>query len=514
MSSHLRSGSGISNGPHSTTVLASAKLESGVATRHIPRSGYAYPIYGEAPELFEEHASRSYTKEEFAEKYILDCGGMNPKHIRVPRDCTNDEVVALFGPTVGKNGHHYTECKDEKLIARIENLWMILHQRRLVPASRVISQAMARGFVCEVKRNKRMNWAAYGEWTNAEQLRRRVKALKGGGGTVLGDDEVPDCTTASGLLSGGEEAFHLVDSSCNMEELVEYKNLVDAALKEAQVRLEERIKSRDASAMKDVIARGQMRDRTNLLLGSEGQLQILLDQLAEKEATPTTDGNGGSLGLEQLQIEISAQRLVVKTFQKLADEGEMLAKNATQSDDNVTGEIIELENDVEVCKRHAEAVANILMCEGRPGLGLGANIVSPKPYFCNGETTTVERNFLPTEKCVFCGLGFAPLWALRFSSCQHPYHHWCATYHFARTEKCVSKACNEQVQHVGWWESSGLRRPNGVGLLDSRNLVRQRRIQDGESIFCCLLLFKVPVSCFGLCFSFCVLAALDDLVCF
>ena len=49
---------------------------------------------------------------------------MNPKQIRVPRDCTNDEVVALFGPTVGKNGHHYTECKDEKLIARIENLWM------------------------------------------------------------------------------------------------------------------------------------------------------------------------------------------------------------------------------------------------------------------------------------------------------------------------------------------------------------------------------------------------------
>lgn len=139
-----------------------------------------------------------------------------------------------------------------------------------------------------------MNWAAYGEWTNAEQFRRRMKALKSGGGIVLGDDEVPDCTTTSGLGSGGEEAFHLVDSSCNMEELVEYKKLVDAALKEAQVRLEERIKSRDASAMEDVIARGQMRDRTNLLLASEGQLQVLLDQLAEKEATPTTDGDGGS----------------------------------------------------------------------------------------------------------------------------------------------------------------------------------------------------------------------------
>lgn len=79
MSSQLRSGSGISNGPHSTTILASAKLESGVARGHIPRSGYAYPLYREAPDLFEEHASRSYTKEEFAEKYRLECGGMNPK---------------------------------------------------------------------------------------------------------------------------------------------------------------------------------------------------------------------------------------------------------------------------------------------------------------------------------------------------------------------------------------------------------------------------------------------------
>ncbi|KAG0594172.1 hypothetical protein M758_UG054600 [Ceratodon purpureus] len=56
------------------------------------------------------------------------------------------------------------------MISRIKKLWMILHQRRLVLASRVILQAMAQGFICEVKRNERMNWAAYREWTNAEQF--------------------------------------------------------------------------------------------------------------------------------------------------------------------------------------------------------------------------------------------------------------------------------------------------------------------------------------------------------
>ena len=104
-----------------------------------------------------------------------------------------------------------------------------------------------------------------------------------------------------------------------MGEVIEYKNLVDAALKEAHVRLEKQIKSRDASAVKDVITQGQMQDRTNLLLESKDQLLNLLDKLAEKEATPTTDGDGGSLGLEQLQIEKTVQRLVVKTFQKLVD---------------------------------------------------------------------------------------------------------------------------------------------------------------------------------------------------
>ena len=170
------SSSGVSSGP-----LRCVKVE-GVASRV---TGYANPLYGEVPELFEDDGSRAFTRSDFAAKYKLIWTGLNPKQVRVPRDCTHEEVMKLFGPRDTKNGHQYVDCKDEKLIARIENLWMILHQRKLVPASRTISQAMARGFACEVLRNKKMNWAVYGEWTNVEQFRRRMRASGGTVTTVL-----------------------------------------------------------------------------------------------------------------------------------------------------------------------------------------------------------------------------------------------------------------------------------------------------------------------------------------
>ncbi len=47
-----------------------------------------------------------------------------------------------------------------------ENLWMIIHQKPYVLASRVITFCMARGLVCELN-VKQMNWAAY-EWTSQE----------------------------------------------------------------------------------------------------------------------------------------------------------------------------------------------------------------------------------------------------------------------------------------------------------------------------------------------------------
>jgi hypothetical protein len=47
----------------------------------------------------------------------------------MPRDCTKEKVAKVFGPVMNKNGHHYTKCADLEFIVKIENLWMIIHQK-------------------------------------------------------------------------------------------------------------------------------------------------------------------------------------------------------------------------------------------------------------------------------------------------------------------------------------------------------------------------------------------------
>jgi hypothetical protein len=91
------------------------------------RRGYVEAVFNIAPDLFPRVLKRGYSRGEFAEKYGLCHTGMNPKQVRCPRDCSEHDVLALFGPYVGKNGHNYMCCGDEELILYIEWLWMIIH---------------------------------------------------------------------------------------------------------------------------------------------------------------------------------------------------------------------------------------------------------------------------------------------------------------------------------------------------------------------------------------------------
>ncbi|KAG0593590.1 hypothetical protein M758_UG001400 [Ceratodon purpureus] len=106
-----------------------------------------------------------------------------------------------------------------------------------------------------------------------------------------------------------------------------------------------------------------------------------------------------------------------------------------------------LERDLATCQCHVEAITNLCVPGGR-GHRLAGSYVPPKPYFIDGTTTTVERAFLSVRKCVFCGLGFTLDFALMYSSCQHPYHHWCAEYHFSRSEKCIHHSCSMPMRET------------------------------------------------------------------
>ncbi len=86
--------------------------------------------------------------------------------------CTKEDVTKVFGPIVNKNAHSYMECAVSNLIAKIENLWMIIHQKPYVLAGRVIILGMARGLIYEFN-GKQMSWATYVKWMNQKQFWQR-----------------------------------------------------------------------------------------------------------------------------------------------------------------------------------------------------------------------------------------------------------------------------------------------------------------------------------------------------
>jgi hypothetical protein len=67
-----------------------------------------------------------------------------------------EDISKLFGPIVNKNGYNYEFAKDPVFIKKIEKLWMVVHQKPCMPASRLILLGMAKGLACE-RMGKAMN---------------------------------------------------------------------------------------------------------------------------------------------------------------------------------------------------------------------------------------------------------------------------------------------------------------------------------------------------------------------
>ncbi len=91
--------------------------------------GFAEACFGQIPKLLPPVHNCGCTRKNFEDKYDLGFIGLNLRHIRMPRDCTKEEVEKLFGPVVNKNGDCYMECTNPKILAQVERLWMITHQK-------------------------------------------------------------------------------------------------------------------------------------------------------------------------------------------------------------------------------------------------------------------------------------------------------------------------------------------------------------------------------------------------
>ncbi len=96
------------------------KKEGGSFGISLSGKGFVAPLYVEVFPLLNRNESSSFTRKKIAKKYDLCSIGLSPKQIRIPKDCTKEEIEKCFGPIVNKNMYYYTECLDPKLIAMIK----------------------------------------------------------------------------------------------------------------------------------------------------------------------------------------------------------------------------------------------------------------------------------------------------------------------------------------------------------------------------------------------------------
>jgi hypothetical protein len=137
-----------------------------------PLLSWVVPLYAEQPSLCWNRVDR-ISRETFEKAYDLNNQGIPPKRLKFGVHLEESEVDAVFGPRVGTNGYSYSYSEDTEFVKRVEQLWMITHQRTQVPNTRLINLAEAKGVVYENKKGKKaVNWCVHAEWTCRDQLRR------------------------------------------------------------------------------------------------------------------------------------------------------------------------------------------------------------------------------------------------------------------------------------------------------------------------------------------------------
>ena len=438
--------------------------------------GYVAPIYASAPDLFPLRKDGGYTRKEFHDKYGLEVFGLSPKQLRCPDDCSEQELVDFFGPLINKNGFRYMGLEDVNLIAKIELRWMQIHQKSQMPSTRLIAKGMARGIYCEEKKRK-VNWAAYAEWTNAEQWRRRMRIRRPGGrgdaSSFFSDDEdladmddhgstqskisMQECGVGFRRDLAGVEVFSCSGGVPEVTEI--WKSFQSHALEElakVENRLLVGLKAKEEYTLAEVRARSQKDFVTNRLASTREKLEVLRAELEEERQRIEASGSNTSeedASFQVMNSRFRAQEFLVSDFEGMAGEGDVELEKINKGEEGIVARVAELEVDSKKAGRLNRAV-EVILTRLDSGAWLFRSI-APQPF---KHSKPAEKEWVVLEKCSFCGLGFQPVWDVRLASCKHGYHEWCCRFHFEKSTKCVEEGCGEEM-HEGWWSAVGLVKP-------------------------------------------------------
>ena len=153
------------------------------------KSSWVDPLYACQPEILWDRKSL-VTRDWFVEKYNLCNRGITPKQIKIGVHLEEADVESLFGARQNGNGYRHATM-DEAFVRKVETMWMICHQKTVVPNTRMVNVSEAKGFAYEIVKKKKTNWALFAEWTCRDQLKKlraeEEEAVKTKGTFLKGD---------------------------------------------------------------------------------------------------------------------------------------------------------------------------------------------------------------------------------------------------------------------------------------------------------------------------------------
>ena len=446
------------------------------------KSSWVDPLYACQPEIHWDRKSL-VTRDWFVEKYNLCNRGITPKQIKIGIHLEEADVESLFGPRQNGNGYRYATM-DEDFVRRVETMWMICHQKTVVPNTRMVNVSEAKGFAYEIVKKKDTNWALFAEWTYRDQLKKlradEDESTKSKGTALKGDVGVEDC-------QAGKENWPLeqvnggVVNSPGLRppkgHTIAFLGKIAMALGEWQQCLE--VLERESAALDGYVqllfaekeearmtlhkVSSQMEYGRKLICDAQSKLEALEAERDEKQAKLTSgrpeDGPMAFIhkDLEGLQLRLEAQKGI------LAFLGETSAGGQPEIEESAKLALAEeawsnAKSKQFLWTRHRLALQSQLR-----GMKTGyerpttTHVPLPTTYIDWREERVQSETILITL-CPFCMRGFQPAWDCRLASCRHAYHSWCALTHFSESTKCIHKDCAMEM-HKDWWTSSGIQKP-------------------------------------------------------
>ena len=359
--------------------------------------------------------------------------------------------------------------EDVNLITKIELRWMQMHQKSQMLSTRLITKGMARGIYCEEKKGRKVNWAAYAEWTNAEQWRRRMRIKrpskgKGEDSCFFSDDEdfieIDDHGSTQSKISmqecglgfrrdlAGVEVFSCSGGVPEVTEI--WKSFQSHALDElakVESKFSLGLKAKEEYTLAEVRARSQKDFVSNRLASARDKMEKLHAEIEQERACIEAGGSNGTCEegseISVMNSRLRAQEFIVSDFEGMAAEGDAELEKINKGEEVIVARVFELEVDSKKAGRLSRAV-EVILTRLDSGAWLFRSI-APQPF---KHIKPDGKELVMLEKCSFCGLGFEPVLDVRLASCKHAYHEWCCRFHFENSTKCVEEGCDEEMHEV------------------------------------------------------------------